>query len=138
MNKIKTLLYTFFLISLILPLNTYGHYPGFESTTPLCSVYLEVLIFSIVVVIAGLVIQTLNKLSGRLRVGWCYLLVASVMFAFTHLIELLEIFYSKNFSILLCFTETVTVISFLLAILTFKNIFQKIITEKSLSKENKK
>ena len=137
MNRIKALFYTFLLTGLAFPLNTYGHYPNFEASVPLYSVYLEVLIFSIVVVVAGIVIQTLNKLSGRLKVGWYFLLLASVMFALTHLIELLEIFYAKNFNILLCFVETSTAIAFLLAILTFKNIFQKIITEKSLSPDNK-
>ncbi|MBU1017801.1 hypothetical protein KKA33_02110 [Patescibacteria group bacterium] len=63
---------------------------GFSSTV--CNAYFAIINFSIALVILGMIVLILNKLSDGLRMSWIYFFLAVSTFVVLHLIVLLKVF----------------------------------------------
>lgn len=138
MKTIYRLVSIIFLALLILPSWAYANSTLIDSgTSGICNVYFEIINFSVALVIVGMVVLILNKLSNGLKLTWIYFFLAAILFVILHLIGLFRIFDIIDLSSIVCIVEFIMLVFLLLAVMAFRKLLHTIIETKSFTQEIK-
>lgn len=108
-----------------------------SSTSGICNVYIEIINFSVALVIVSMIFLILSKLSNGLKLTWIYFFLAAILFVVLHLIGLLQAFNIVDLSSIVCIIELVMLVLLLLAVMTFRKFTHTIIETKSFTQEIK-
>ncbi|MBN2096270.1 hypothetical protein JW752_02610 [Candidatus Peregrinibacteria bacterium] len=133
--------YRLFPVSLLLFLPLHAH--AYQSSlldgnsSPVCNAYFEIINFSIALVLMGIIILILNKLSNGLKMSWIYFFIASFLFAALHLAGLLKVFNIIDLSSIACLIELLMMVFLLLAVISFRKLLRQIISNKSFTQDSK-
>jgi len=102
-----------------------------------CNAYFEIINFSIALVLMGIIVLVLNKLSNGLKMSWIYFFISSFLFVILHLVSLLKAFNIIDLSSIACFIELLMLIFLLLAVIAFRKLLRRIISNKSFTQDFK-